>query len=181
MFFFVQCWLCLSHNNQTLFISVLKILQLYINNRQKCSDWLSSDSGLVFSDNMVSKSTQRSLFDFMKNHLETVPSVLPIVQSDSQNKSYDLQFTCRYKQTEMEYTSQLFKNRFTVNIGMFSFIVSCLHFKSNISKGNLTEIMPGKNYYLTTSMSKCFTQMFLISMQNFAGSAFFSCTNSNLP
>ena len=78
----------------------------------------------------------------------------------------------------MEYTSQLFKNRFTVNIGMFSFIVSCLHFKNNFLKGNLTEIMPGKNYYLTTSMSKCFTQMFLISMQNFAGSAFFSCTNS---
>jgi hypothetical protein len=47
-------------------ISVYLYLQVY--NRQNCSDWLSSDSGLVFSDNMASKSTQRSLFDFMKNH-----------------------------------------------------------------------------------------------------------------
>jgi hypothetical protein len=49
---------------------------------------------------------------------------------------------------------------------MFSFIVSCLHFKSNILKGKLTEITPVINYYLSTvltSLSKCFMQNFLTS------------------
>jgi len=61
---------------------------------------------------------------------------------------------------------------------MFSFIVFRLHFKSNILKGKLTEITPGINYYLSTSLSKCFTQIFLTSTRNFDRSAFFSRTNS---
>jgi hypothetical protein len=67
--------------------------------------------------------------------------------------------TCRYEYPEMEYTSQLFKNR-TVNISMFNFYVSCLHFKSNILMKKLTEIMPGINYHLSSSLSKCFTKVF---------------------
>ena len=62
---------------------------------------------------------------------------------------------------------------------MLSFIMSCLHFKSNILKGELTEITAGLNYYLSTSkLSKCNTQIFSTSMRNVAGSVFFSCTNS---
>ena len=67
---------------------------------------------------------------------------------------------------------------------MFSFIVSCLHFKSNILKGKLTEITPVINYYLSTvltSLSKCFMQNFLTSTQNFAGSAFSHAQIQNLP
>ena len=44
---------------------------------------------------------------------------------------------------------------------MLSFIVFRLHIKSNILKGKLTEITPGINYYLSTSLSKCFVQFFL--------------------
>jgi len=61
---------------------------------------------------------------------------------------------------------------------MFSFIVFRLHFKNDILKGKLTEITPGINYYLSTSLSKCFMQIILTSTQNFARSVFFSHTNS---
>ena len=121
----------------------------YINNTKNCFDWLNSGFGLVFSDNKASKSTQRSLSDFMKtgkvitrenpfwnNPIRFTEQIIwpsPVVHI----------LTCRYEYPEMEYTSQiLLKNR-TVNIGILSFTVSCFHFKSNILMGKLTEIMPG--------------------------------------
>jgi ABC-type microcin C transport system permease subunit YejE len=54
------------------------------------------------------------------------------------NIDTDMTFICRYKSTEMEYTSQLFENKLRVNIGMFSSIVLL-----NLQK--LTEITPGIN------------------------------------
>ena len=116
-----------------------------INNLKSCSDWLNYGSSLVFSDNMASKSTQRSHFDFMRtgNGDNQGKSILKrslhfSLLSNLIHKANYMTFICRYKSTEMEYTSQLFENKLRVNIGMFSSIVLL-----NLQK--LTEITPGIN------------------------------------